>query len=172
MSGHTALISCSLETTAPRFSTSTTKTSSVFGGSDTRSLDRNSNLPAQSRRNGPNAYKRPAYIEMRGLPNSFKKNSYFVQDQEVTVRVFCHFFVRAVQKTQHVGGEMEKVFRSFITICLGLTVMCESGRAQAIAQISGTVSDQTGAVLPGVEVTATQTETGISRAAVTNEAGS
>src|SRR5262245_21569544 len=43
---------------------------------------------------------------------------------------------------------------------------------QATAQISGTVRDQRGAVLPGVEVTATQTETGISRSAVTNETGS
>src|SRR2546427_12479096 len=44
--------------------------------------------------------------------------------------------------------------------------------AQATAQISGTVKDPTGAVLPGVEVTATQTETGISRTTVTNETGS
>jgi hypothetical protein len=43
--------------------------------------------------------------------------------------------------------------------------------AQATAQISGTARDQTGAVLPGVEVTATQTETGIARNTVTNEAG-
>ena len=47
-----------------------------------------------------------------------------------------------------------------------------SGWAQATAEISGTVKDQTGAVLPGVEVTATQTDTGISRTAVTNETGS
>src|SRR5204862_5104414 len=39
-------------------------------------------------------------------------------------------------------------------------------------QISGTVKDQSGAVLPGVEVTATQTETSISRMTVTNETGS
>ena len=44
--------------------------------------------------------------------------------------------------------------------------------AQATAQISGTVKDQSGAVLPGVEVTATQTDTGVSRDAVTNETGS
>src|SRR5215475_11163482 len=44
--------------------------------------------------------------------------------------------------------------------------------AQATAQISGTVHDQSGAVLPGVEVTATQTETGIARMGVTNETGS
>ena len=44
--------------------------------------------------------------------------------------------------------------------------------AQATAQISGTVKDQSGAVLPGVEVTATQTDTGIVRMAVSNETGS
>ena len=53
-------------------------------------------------------------------------------------------------------------------VCLGGTNIW----AQATAQISGTVKDQSGAVLPGVEVTATQTETGITRTAVTNETGS
>src|SRR5438132_3084795 len=43
--------------------------------------------------------------------------------------------------------------------------------AQATAQINGTVRDQTGAVLPGVEVTATQADTGISRSVVSGEAG-
>src|SRR5438132_2293826 len=50
--------------------------------------------------------------------------------------------------------------------------VCALVWAQATAQISGTVKDQTGAVLPGVEVTATQTDTGIARTAVTNETGS
>ena len=40
---------------------------------------------------------------------------------------------------------------------------CADAWAQATAQIAGTVKDQTGAVLPGVEVTATQTETGTAR---------
>jgi hypothetical protein len=44
--------------------------------------------------------------------------------------------------------------------------------AQATAQISGTVGDQSGAVLPGVEVTATNTDTGISRNTISNETGS
>src|SRR4029453_11094256 len=44
--------------------------------------------------------------------------------------------------------------------------------AQATAEISGTARDQSGAVLPGVEVTATQTDTGIARNTVTNETGS
>ena len=43
--------------------------------------------------------------------------------------------------------------------------------AQATAQISGSAKDQSGAVLPGVEIKATQTETGITREAVTNESG-
>src|SRR5262249_49239894 len=44
--------------------------------------------------------------------------------------------------------------------------------AQATAQISGTVKDQSGAVLPGVEVTVRQTGTGAVRTAVSNETGS
>src|SRR5437016_2482826 len=44
--------------------------------------------------------------------------------------------------------------------------------AQATAQISGSVKDQSGAVLPGVEVTAMQTATGAKRNAVTDETGS
>ena len=50
---------------------------------------------------------------------------------------------------------------------------CSTGNlwAQATAQISGTAKDQSGAVLPGVEIRATQAETGITRTAVTNETG-
>src|SRR5438132_14380155 len=44
--------------------------------------------------------------------------------------------------------------------------------SQATAEISGTVRDQTGAVLPGVEVMATHVDTGIVRTTVSNETGS
>src|ERR1051326_1573217 len=44
--------------------------------------------------------------------------------------------------------------------------------AQATAEISGSVKDSSNAVLPGVQLTATQTDTGISRTAITNETGS
>src|SRR6476661_6315832 len=49
---------------------------------------------------------------------------------------------------------------------------CAMVWAQATAQISGAAKDQSGAVLPGVEITVTQTDTGITRDAVTNETGS
>src|SRR5438093_4401001 len=58
------------------------------------------------------------------------------------------------------------------SVMLVVVFGCAMVWAQATAQISGTVKDQSGAVLPGVEVTATQTDTGISRSAVTNETGS
>jgi hypothetical protein len=44
-------------------------------------------------------------------------------------------------------------------------------QAGSTAQISGTVKDTSGGVLPGVDVTVTQTATGVSRSAVTDEAG-
>src|SRR5437773_12392781 len=41
--------------------------------------------------------------------------------------------------------------------------------AQSTAQINGTIKDPSGAVLPGVEVTVNQTETGPMRSTVTDE---
>ena len=67
---------------------------------------------------------------------------------------------------------MKKALFLVFTVMLVLAITCGDIWAQATAQITGTVKDQTGAVLPGVEVTATQTETGIARNAVTNETGS
>src|SRR2546421_7358835 len=62
-----------------------------------------------------------------------------------------------------------------IGICT-MVVICAftSGLAwgQATAQISGTARDASGAVLPGVEITATQTETGTARTTISNETGS
>src|SRR5215207_2346189 len=43
--------------------------------------------------------------------------------------------------------------------------------AQATAGISGRVTDATGAVLPGVDVTLTRVDTGAARSAPTNETG-
>jgi len=67
---------------------------------------------------------------------------------------------------------MKRISVALFIALLGSTMACASVWAQATAQITGTVRDQSGAVLPGVEVTATQIETSIARSAVTNETGS
>ena len=53
-------------------------------------------------------------------------------------------------------------------------VVCAPAWAQtvSVAQISGTVKDASGAVLPGVEIKVTQTDTGVNRTTVTDETGS
>src|SRR5262245_503196 len=70
------------------------------------------------------------------------------------------------------GEETMKKLAISLTIALLLSLlMCAQAWAQATAQISGTVKDPSGAVLPGVGITATQTETGIARMTVSNETG-
>jgi len=69
---------------------------------------------------------------------------------------------------------MTKVVSVRILLAGTLLLATLSGRAVAQAptgQISGRVTDSSGAVLPGVDVTVTQTDTGIVRSAVTNETG-
>ena len=66
---------------------------------------------------------------------------------------------------------MKRVLSAVFIGLLGYVITCVDVWAQATAQISGVARDQSGAVLPGVEVTATQTGTGISRMTVTNETG-
>src|SRR5262245_4471043 len=60
-------------------------------------------------------------------------------------------------------------------LCIGVFVSmmsCGSVWAQATAEISGAVQDESGAVLPGVEIVAMQTETGVRRTTISNETGS
>ena len=59
-----------------------------------------------------------------------------------------------------------------LLVLVVVVLTCASGWAQGTAQISGNVKDQSGAVLPGVEVTARQTGTGATRTSVTDETGS
>src|ERR1051326_10226 len=66
---------------------------------------------------------------------------------------------------------MKRIWKTLLTRLLVSILSCGSLWAQATAQISGAVQDQSGAVLPGVEITATQTATGVSRTMVTNETG-
>jgi hypothetical protein len=54
---------------------------------------------------------------------------------------------------------------------LMLLLMTIQGFGQVNAVLSGTVSDPTGALIPGVEVTAKNINTGITDTKVTNETG-
>ena len=67
-----------------------------------------------------------------------------------------------------------RVERGGMIFVVGVLIsgLAVTGWAQATAQVAGTVKDQSGAVLPGVEVSMTQAETGLMRSAVTNETGS
>src|SRR2546428_11281613 len=66
---------------------------------------------------------------------------------------------------------MRDIVKFFVVVVVVSILVTASAWAQSTAQISGTVKDASGAVLPGVEVTATQTETGIARNTVSNENG-
>src|SRR5437879_6560361 len=66
---------------------------------------------------------------------------------------------------------MERVYILLFLAFFIVLMACGNVWAQATAQISGTVQDQSGAVLPGVQLTATQTETGVSRMTLSNETG-
>src|SRR5262245_37068585 len=59
------------------------------------------------------------------------------------------------------------IFAGILLLLLPVAVM-----AQVNATVSGTVSDATGALIPGVEVTATNVNTGIMTVQVSNETGS
>src|SRR5687768_16066651 len=58
---------------------------------------------------------------------------------------------------------------AIILACVVLTTTLAS--AQATAELNGRVTDTSGAVLPGVSVTATQTDTGFMRTVVTDDDG-
>ncbi|PYS28579.1 MAG: TonB-dependent receptor [Acidobacteria bacterium] len=67
---------------------------------------------------------------------------------------------------------MSPKVKCLVNILLISAFTCTAAWGQATAQISGTVRDQSSAVLPGAEITATQTETGIARNTVSDETGS
>src|SRR5260370_2836967 len=66
---------------------------------------------------------------------------------------------------------MNRKLAILLVLITSLTVTSTILWAQATAQITGTVRDSSGAVLPGVEVKVTQTETGITRTTISNETG-
>ena len=60
-----------------------------------------------------------------------------------------------------------------LVVCLSLLASVTAwGQAVSTAQITGSIKDQSGAVLPGVEISVTQTATGAARTAISDETGS
>ena len=59
----------------------------------------------------------------------------------------------------------------WISVCLCVCLALQAFGQSSDARVSGTVSDPSGAVLPGVEVKATNTATGVEATAVSNGAG-
>ena len=63
------------------------------------------------------------------------------------------------------------LMRVFILLLLSVTALVPAAAAQTSATVSGIVQDSTGAVVPGVTVTARSGLTGLSRTAVTGPEG-
>jgi hypothetical protein len=88
------------------------------------------------------------------------------------VSVAAHLLVDAYDFDLKGRYNMKRIITIVLPVLMGSLLTCVTLWAQATAQIGGAVRDPSGAVLPGVEVTATQTDTGITRNTVTNETGS
>src|SRR5438105_9025268 len=68
---------------------------------------------------------------------------------------------------------MRRILPLVALTCWVALLMCVLARAQgATAQSTGIVKDQSGAVLPGAEITATKTDTGAVRMTISDETGS
>ena len=59
----------------------------------------------------------------------------------------------------------------FGLLCLGLLLLPTAGFGQEKAVLTGTVTDPSGAVMPGVKITITGTLTGVARTLETNASG-
>ena len=64
-----------------------------------------------------------------------------------------------------------KSLRLLSIVAVTLLLTTALAWAQATAQLGGRVTDESGAILPGVTVTVTQTDTGFTRTAVTDDSG-
>src|SRR5688572_31068118 len=67
---------------------------------------------------------------------------------------------------------MRRCVRDFTIVVFTLLFLGGTAWAQGTAQMDGRVTDESGGVLPGVTVTATQTDTAFTRTTVTDETGS
>src|SRR5215510_5406789 len=94
----------------------------------------------------------------------FTKTKHLLNNQDLRrIRKSSSLFVNG-------GDRMSGLFaRAAAVVCL---LFALNGFGQVInATLNGTVTDATGALIPGVEITATQTQTGVVSTAITNESG-
>ena len=66
---------------------------------------------------------------------------------------------------------MKQSLRRFTLVALLLLTTADAWAQLSTAQMNGRVTDESGAVLPGVTITATQTDTGATRTVVTDASG-
>src|SRR6187399_2867486 len=66
---------------------------------------------------------------------------------------------------------MKSSLKGFSIVLSSLLIISGVAWAQGTAQLNGRVTDESGAILPGVTVTATQTDTGFTRTVVTDDTG-
>ena len=66
---------------------------------------------------------------------------------------------------------MRRCVRDLSIVVFTLLFIASAASAQGTAQMDGRVTDESGGVLPGVTVTATQTDTSFTRTTVTDETG-
>src|SRR4051812_50174939 len=69
------------------------------------------------------------------------------------------------------GGDMVRRSVMFLVMALMFAPVAAAAQTVAVAQLSGTVLDESGGALPGVDVTVTQTATGMTRSVVTGGNG-
>src|SRR5687767_11313183 len=80
--------------------------------------------------------------------------------------------VDTIHQTFHHPPAMKRTLAAISVVACVSILTAASALAQVpTGQISGRVTDSSGAVLPGVDVTVTQTDTGLKRSTVTNDSG-
>src|SRR5439155_13728652 len=69
------------------------------------------------------------------------------------------------------GGSMQRYFRAFVLFGVWLSCAASASAQGGLGSITGTAIDQTGASLPGADITVVEKATGAARTAISNEVG-
>src|SRR5579872_3482042 len=90
---------------------------------------------------------------------------------EDVARTFVSAASRFVSTLFRAGNEVLRCW--YLVVSIAIALACHTANAQSVvgAQISGVVSDPTGAVIPGAQIKATQIESGQARTTVSTSNG-